>query len=190
MSHNSLLLPFASKIIAPPAINIYVKPRRYRGKHNKKHNPLAKALVGKSQRGLFPRSLPNELQYIDEFDPYEHLAYDNVQIHFNNEWGHVKENTVHNGMVVGGKDGSFVVFIDTWKYRDCWQRTAVDIDNYSNLDECRYIELKDVYIFNPRYKTNRSDKMDDVARAIKAFRNSLRRRKSMFTTSIKTTVRV
>jgi hypothetical protein len=139
--------------------------------------------------------LPNELQYIDEFDPYEHLPYDNVQIHFNNEWGHVKENTVHNGMVVGGKDGSFVVFIDTWHNRDCWQPTAVDIDNYSNLvdrdnNQRRYFELKDVYIFNPRYKTNRSDKMDDVARAIKAFRNSLRRRKSMFTTSIKTNVRV
>jgi len=171
-------LEFAAKLPESPKVNIYCKPKYLSGKKNKKNNPLAKALAGKSQRDLFRRSLPNELQYIDEFDPYEHLAYDYKQIHFNVDWGHVNEGTVHTGTVVGAKDGKFVVYIDTWQQRE-YQREVKDGYKFD-------LELKDVYIFNPRYKTHRHQRMFEVARAVKGFRNSLRRRKAMFTTSFGT----
>ncbi len=158
---------FASKITTPPEINFYCKP----SKKNKKKNP-------KSQRDLFRRSLPNELQYIDEFNLYENLAYDCKQIHFNVDWGHVKADTVHRGKVVGGKDGKFVVYIDTWHDRN-FQRTFKDAYRVD-------YELNDVYIFNPRYKTHRHQRIFEVARAVMVFRNRIRRRKAKFTTSFGT----
>ena len=167
---NPKPLGFAAKLPEPPKINIYCKPWFLTGKKNKKNNPLAKALAGKSQRDLFPRSLPNELQYIDEFDPYEHLAYDYKEIHFDVDWGHVQADTVHRGVVVGGKDGKFVVYIDSWQTGASWSRAD--------------LKLEDVYIFNPRYKTHRVERMFEVARKVKWFRESLRRRKAMFTTLI------
>lgn len=167
-------LEFAAKMPEPPKINFYCKPKNLTGKKNKKTNPLAKALSGKSQRDLFPRSLPNELQYIDEFDPYEYLAYDYKEIHFDVDWGHVMKDTVHSGTVVGGKNGKFVVYIDTWPLGGCNVKDVCKVD----------FKLKDVYIFNPRYKTHRRERMYEVARAVKRFRDGLRRRKAIFTTSL------
>lgn len=118
----------------------FLKGEKWRYKKWRKKN--------KSGRNSFIRYLNNELHYLDEFDFYRNLHLHKCHVKFDRDWGHVHDGECHSGIVVGERNGSPVVWIDSWK-------TGASRGVHSKA-----YQLQNVFIFNPKYSYRWSN--DDI----------------------------
>jgi hypothetical protein len=112
----------------------YLRGEKWRQKRWRKKN--------KSARNSFIRYLNNELHYLDEFDFYRNLHLHQCHVKFDRDWGHIHDGECHSGIVVGERNGTPVVWVDSWK------------TGASRTVHSKAYQLKTVFIFNPKYSYN------------------------------------